>query len=404
MPATRRPDPLYQRGDFALYPRPGRNHEIVWYDERRKRERSRSAGTTDERQARTALDNEYVKRHGGIQHCLACGQAIEQKGEPVAVLIANYKGTKPKGDAIHPRLDHVLDFMEATGRMEDRCGAVDETWAADFRGWMTAREDRQRAPGTIENSLIQLAAAERFGGVEPAFATIPTTEVNRTPQHRSDVAELAAMFRYCLYPEKARTPKETERRCRERLNLLRFLRASIATWARPDAVMDINTSPKRGQWYAKPSVLALNPVGRRQTRKRRATVPIARQFATHLSETRGFYIPVESIRTAWEAMAEKLGLPGEGEAGTKLVRRSMMTIARKRLGEEHWIQGRMMAGHVPVNVSDLYALFDPTNLGRVLAVTEGIIDEVEAICPGAFYRDLTAEGGNVASIARGSKP
>jgi hypothetical protein len=86
-----------------------------------------------------------------------------------------------------------------------------------------------------------------------------------------------------------------------------------------------------------------------------------------------------------------------------LIRRSIMTIARRRLGEEHWIQGRMMAGHVKVTVSDLYALLDPANLGRALAVTEAIIDEIEALAPGAFYRDFTAEGGNVASIARGRK-
>lgn len=100
-------------------------------------------------------------------------------------------------------------------------------------------------------------------------------------------------------------------------------------------------------------------------------------------------------------MAADLALPGAGESGMKLVRRSMMTIARKRLGEEHWVQGRMMAGHVPVTISDLYALVDPANLGRVLAVTEAIIDEIETLAPGAFYGGFTAEDGNVVSIAKG---
>lgn len=400
MPKSRRPKPLYQRGEFRLYKRPGRSLEIVWYDGERKRERCRSAGTADERQARIALDNEYVRKHGGVPHCPACGQAIGQKGELAAVLIANYKGTKLKGDAVHPRLDHILDFMEAADRKDDRCDQIDERWAADFREWLAAKPDRQRAPGTIENSLIQLAAAFRFGGVTPAFVTIPTSEVNRTPQHRSDVGELARLFRYCLYPD-GRSEKEIERRRRERSNLLRFLRASVATWARPDAAMEIDTRLKRGQWHPKPSVLALNPTGRRQTRKRRAIVPVAHQFSPHLSDVDGPYVPVSSVKAAWQSMAVKLALPREGEAGTKLVRRSMMTMARKRLGEEHWIQGRMMAGHVPVTVSDLYALFDPANLGRALSVTEAIIDEIEALAPGAFYRDLTAQGGNVASIARG---
>lgn len=212
------------------------------------------------------------------------------------------------------------------------------------------------------------------------------------------------MFRYCLYPEGPWGEKGLARRRRERSNLLRFLRAGIATWGRPDAVLDIDTRRERGQWHSRPRVLALNPVGRRQTRKRRATVPVARQFAPHLDETNGPYIPVGSIRSAWDAMAAELNLPGRGEAGSKLIRRSIMTLARRRLGEEHWVQGRMMAGHVQVNVSDLYALLDPANLGRALAVTEAVIDEIEALVPGAFYRAVTGNGGTVTSIASGKKP
>lgn len=44
----------------------------------------------------------------------------------------------------------------------------------------------------------------------------------------------------------------------------------------------------------------------------------------------------------------------------------------------------MFLGHHKASTSDLYALFDPANLGRALAVTEGIIDEIETLCPGAF--------------------
>lgn len=400
MSKAQREKPLYQRGEFRLYPRAGRNHEIVWYDDQRKRERSVSAGTTDERLARIKLDNEYVKKHGGVPRCSSCGQALSQAAEYAAVLIANYKETKPKGDAVHPRLDHVIRFLEETGRVEDRCDALDERWAVAFRDWMRAREDRQRSPGTIENSLIQLAAALRFGGVTPSFETIPTAQVNRTPQHRATIADLAAMFRFCLQPE-GRSEKERQRRRREREYLLRYLRAAVATWARPDAVHDISTSRDRSQWHPSVGVLSLNPVGRKQTRKYRATIPVARQFVPHLSEVEGFYIPTVSVRSAWDSMAIAIGLPDEGQAGMKLIRRSMAHIARKRLGEEHWVQGQIFLGHHKASTSDLYALFDPVNLGRALAVTEGIIDEIEDLAPGAFYRAFTAEAGNVVPLRGG---
>jgi hypothetical protein len=402
MPKTRRAKPIYQRGEFRLYPRSGRNHEIVWYDERGKRERCRSAGTTDKEQAKRALDQLFVKEHGGVPCCPTCKRPIDQRGEPVGVLIANYLETKPDGDAVHPRLAHVLDFIDEDGRAEDPAESIDEQWAQGFRDWMDRRNDRQRAPGTIENSLIQLAAALRLGGVMPAFRPIPTIEVNRSPHYRASIADIAKMFRYCLEP-KGRSEKEVARRRRERENLLRFLRASVATWGRPDAVHDISTNAERRQWFKEARVLALNPDGRRQTRKRRAVVPIARQFAPQLDECSGFYVTADSVKSAWESMAVELQLPGAGQAGMKLIRRSIMTLARARIGEEHWIQGRMMAGHVKATVSDIYALPDPANLGRALAVTEAIIDEIEVACPGAFYRSFTADGTNVVSIATGVK-
>jgi hypothetical protein len=50
----------------------------------------------------------------------------------------------------------------------------------------------------------------------------------------------------------------------------------------------------------------------------------------------------------------------------------------------------MMAGHVPTTVSDIYALPEPANLGRALAVTQSIIDEIGKLTPGAFKSAFTA--------------
>ena len=89
-------------------------------------------------------------------------------------------------------------------------------------------------------------------------------------------------------------------------------------------------------------------------------------------------------------MRAHLGLPEEGEAGQKLIRRSMATIVRKRIGEANWAQGKMMLGQAKFDVSDIYAIPDPANLGLALAATESVIDEIEKLCPGAFYRENTA--------------
>jgi hypothetical protein len=193
------------------------------------------------------------------------------------------------------------------------------------------------------------------------------------------------MFRYAMKPR--------------RENLLAFLRLSVATWGRPDAILDAST--KRGQWASQARVFNLNSVGRRQTKKRRATVPVPECIGEWLDTIDGPVVPREVSKATWRRMQAELGIPFGGQGGMKLVRRSISTIARTRLGEEHWVQGRLMLGHVPMTVSDIYALPSPANLGRVLAVTAGIIEEIDQLAPGAFYRKDTAAEGNVVPIGRG---
>jgi len=101
-------------------------------------------------------------------------------------------------------------------------------------------------------------------------------------------------------------------------------------------------------------------------------------------------MPVALIRGPWDNMRKALGLPGDREAGPKLIRRSMATLVRSRIGEANWRQGEMWLGHVKSSVSDIYAIPDPANYGLALAATESIIDEIERLAPGAFYRAVTA--------------
>lgn len=74
----------------------------------------------------------------------------------------------------------------------------------------------------------------------------------------------------------------------------------------------------------------------------------------------------------------------------KLIRRSVSQIAWPRIGEAQWRQGEIMLGHAKIRTSDIYALFDPTNLGVALTVAEGIVEGIETLCPGglrgAFHR------------------
>jgi len=391
MPRAKRPKPLYQRGKYRLDPpRDGREALIItWYDPERKRERSISAGTADPENAAKVVDKMFDESQGR-SFCPTCGQPIQGVRSPLVLdAIDRYARSKellPGADAIRHRLRHVTEYIEETGQEEVRCNQVDREWVDKLRRWLAAKPvragdtERERALSTIENSVLQLAAAINYADDHGArFRPIPAKEVNRTPLYRANVDTLAKMFAYALEGEK-------------RKNLLNFLRLSVLTLGRPDAVLEATTDPAKDQWHPGANIFNLNPKNRRQTKKYRAVVPIARQGVDWLNSLpKGPVIAVNSIRKAWDTMAADIGLPGDRESGAKLIRRSMADLLRSRMRSTDWPEVEAFLGHRKFDsVSELYAPLRPDYLVNARASIEQIIDEIEAQVPDAFYRADTA--------------
>lgn len=399
---------LYSRGRYRLaYDRRADGSlrspylQIVWYDAAAGRNRQRSTGTEDVEQAENELDALYLKKERGASVCAACGQPLRQGARHlVTTAIADYlvaRESRPSFDAIRARLAHVTAYLTETDRLATACEDIDSDWVDQFRDWAmevpiksSGGKVRERAPGTVEASVRQLAAAINFAhdrkdSLFPAgFAAKAPSEVSRTPGFRADIATLAKMFRYCVQPW-GETEHNTVNRMRmDRAQLHRFLQISVATWCRPDAAYDVSTDRAKDQWHSNARALNLNPKGRAQTKKHRPIVPIARQMAPLLDANEGFYISVDSVKRAFQAMETACGLPGSGESGQKLIRRSMAHLARERLGERDWIEGQIMLGHKKVTTSDTYAPFNTGYLAQALRVTEEIIDAIEKLTPGAF--------------------
>ena len=415
MPDPLNEDELYSRGRYRLIWDRRRDGtlrspflQIEWYDADAGRNRTKSTGTADIEKAEEQLDILFVERERGQRICDNCGQIIlSAPPHPIVDAMSNYlaaRKKKPSYSSIKARLAHVSNYLIETDKLATTCDQVNEEWVDDFRDWAfevpvvstAGKILGDRSAGTVEGSVRALSAAINYAKDrgdtqhEANFQAKKPEEVSETPAYRADVAKLAEMFNYCLRP--VRTPgmsdKGYERQLAYREALLRFLRASVATWCRPDAAYDISTDPERRQWYPDIRALALNPRGRQQTKKYRPVVPAAYHFAEHLKAApKGFYIGVSSIRTAFERMQDDLKLPRDGETGQKLIRRSMAKLARSRLGEALWIEGQMMLGHrVHSKTSDIYAAFEAGYLTNALAVTEQIIEEIEQLAPGAFHR------------------
>lgn len=380
---------------------------IFWYDGERGRIRSLSTRTCDIASAKAALDKHYLSTGKGAAVCPTCGQHRPEKANaPLLTVISDYLVLYEDHEnigSIRPRLAHVVNYVATLPNIDVRSDEVDAVWVDLFRRWMaqqpvvsTAGNERPkvRALSTIENSVIQLAAAinaakARGDILHPAkFKPIQTTALNQTPTRRLSIKELAQAFAYATdsrYPGK-------------RLNLHRFLILSVGTVARPDAVHDYSTAPNRRQWNAERGVVALNPAGRRQTRKRRPVVIAPQRLATCLNKINGRFVPSTSSKRAWETMVTRLGWPRDGEGGMKLVRRSVAQLLRDagtaRGWSDEWCDPtrrvpaddiRMPLGHSGFDaVTDLYAAFDPDYLGPVVTALDGIISAIEALCPGAF--------------------
>lgn len=404
---------LYRRGQYWLAwdrKRDGSLRSpylaIFYYDPARKRERSLSTGTSDVEAAKLVLDAHFAERERGQAICPTCGQPRQGAADYLlADAIANYQLTvgskRTSADAIRARLQHVLNYICTLPDVAVRVSDIDEDWIEGFRKWAAKvpviapnGEKRARRPGTIEASVRSLAAAineaHRRGHVltKAKFTALPPDEVSRSPAHRSSVSELAKMLAYSI-------DKKRKKRCAP---LHRFLIASIATAARPDAVLDLSTKPERRQWDSANRIVRLNPEGRRQTKKHRPEIKAPWQFALwldHDAETKpGQFVPVASVKHAWATMAKEIGLPGEGEAGTKLIRRSIAQLLRDRGVPDNELE--QLLGHRKIKkTTATYAAPKADYLANATREIEAIIDEIEAFVPGAFYRSGTGANPNV---------
>lgn len=406
---------LHERGGYKLVYDRGRNGtlrspyiQIVWYDEARRRVRSISTRTESLEEAERQLDALYEKNEKGRAICATCGQPLPNAAPYLLTeaITAYLEARKSRASisAIRPRLGHILTFLESTDQLSVLCTEVDKEWVNEFREWnievqVEAGTDakgrpvyRDRAPGTVEASIRQLKAAINFAeyrkmiAAKANFSPRKPEDVSKTPIYRASIPVLAAMFRYCTEPE--RKPGESDKAYSKRVagrgDLLRFLRISVTTWARPDAAHDVSTDPSREQWDRDEKRLSLNPKGRVQTKKYRPVVPIARQMVPLLDANEGFYVRVSSVRQAWESMQSELGLPGNRSSGLKLIRRSMAQLARNQMSKAEWVEAMIMLGHHRPSTSDLYGFDDPGDLPRALEVTEQIISEIISLAPLAF--------------------
>lgn len=155
---------------------------------------------------------------------------------------------------------------------------------------------------------------------------------------------------------------------------------AATTLARPGAIFDMT----RAQFDGNRNVLALNPPGRKQTKKHRPTImvpPTLRPWLEHEANPEAYYVALGGkkitggLKTTWGRTIQRAGLPGD--LSPYSFRHGMAREMRDRGVPMDQISH--ILGHKPQGTSSttaIYARFRPEYCVEAVAAIEDIMAEV----------------------------
>lgn len=415
---------VYQRGSFWLDLARGAGGEpisprwyIWWYDAAAGRQRRKSTGTDTVRLACDRLDEHYL----ATLKPTAADQEIYAVSTSMTDYYIEHGSKQTSATAIRSRLklmSRFLDVEAEAGRLLDPFlpEHLDNLFLDRFRAWALADpivarkkdgkgnwvdgQSRKRQASTVEESIIQLKAAINHAYNNRRIRSSPPlkhkTRAAVTPPrtYRLTVSNLGEMLDFTM-----RGAGNYAGHGARLLPLRRYLVGAICTLARPDAVLDMNSTAGREQWMEADRRFNLNPVGRPQTKKHRPIVPVNDLLHSWLSSTdewlvckeriwldpdeqieRVEQIGVKAVRSGWDTMRAHLGIPDGW--GPKLVRHSMASELRKRRVDPWELSGQL--GHRVLKTSEIYAIYDPDYLSTVQVAIDDIILDILKTCGSAL--------------------
>ena len=426
---------VYNRGEFWLDLARGAGGRPVssrwyiwWYDSASGHQRRKTTGTDDIRLACNELDAHYLAVHRPTEG----EQSIYSVAEAMTDYWLLHGQHQSSAESIKARLKTVTRFLDVeadAGRLADPFTPeqIDDQFLVRFREWALAdpivarkKDDngiwvdgmsRPRAPATVEESIIQLKAAVKHAYDGRRIRYLPPikhkTRSAVTPK-RNDRMSLQAIGELLDYTLTGAGTYTTPARL---LPFRRYVVGAICTVARPDAILDMNVAPERGQWMKDAGLFDLNPAGRLQTNKRRPVVPVAPLFGRWLDATDEWFVCQErqsfdanqqidvveqlrvmSIRSAWDTARAALGIPAG--RGPKYLRHSMATILANRGVPSEEIS--LVLGHRVLDpMTEVYVVHNPNYLKHFRAAMEDVLADLTKMAGTALHPTLTQAASNV---------
>lgn len=346
-----------QIGDFWLSQRPGSKQWCrTWYDADTRQTKRASLGTDDFQEGKLKLW-EWFAKHGKVEKQTAQEASLDM------VLVRYWQ---QHGDG----LESAEMTKIALGYWSEFFGAcaVSEVTADQqrkFVAWLRTSGKRPRSDGYIKRILTvgkaALGRAYREGEIESVPYVIPG-EDGEARDLVLTVAQSAALWLAASQPH-------------ERM----MLALLYGTLARPEAALDI----RRELVDMDRGLVTQNPPGRKQTKKYRPVVPLARFLRPIIKEAPPGHLvqwhgkPIASFKTAWRKMRRVAELPGE--AVPKTIRHTMATELRAANVPEAEIQGFL--GHRAYGgKTEVYAKYRPDYLGEATAAIDRYMGRVRVTC------------------------
>lgn len=271
-------------------------------------------------------------------------------------------------------------------------------WAAHYdipdRKATTGFRTVKRAPSGIEESVKHCKTALYYAYDRnriknpPLFKVRSLKAYSPTSTARMSVGDIGELLAYTVQG------KESDSFQAWKLHALRrHLIAAICTVARPSTIADMNVSPARRQWSRLDGVFNLNREGRMQNNKMRPIIPVVKTLEEWLETTENWFVcqevyekhesgervmvqrPTTSTAPTFKNAVKNIGMPVDWSIGR--LRHSMAAELRKR-GVNPWELAGFM-GHKLLDMTEIYAVYDPSYLATVAAGIDDIIADLKKI-------------------------
>jgi integrase len=347
-----------QLGDYWLSKREGSDAWCrTWYDTRARQTKRASLGTGDFQAAQIKLAEWFVRE----------GRVSKQDPQdvPIEQVFVRYWHRRGSSLASKETTQIALGLWSEffAGRTVSEVTPDEQR---KFARWLASGGKRgKRSTGYVKRILGVGAAALNDAHREGEILAVPYILPGEDAPPKDlvlTVAQSAALWNAATLPHERR-----------------FLVLAYATLARPEAILELH----KGFADLSRGLLAINPPGRKQTKKFRPTIPISAELRPWLDGAPDGPLvtyhgePIKSFKTAWRRMRRDAKLPTD--AVPKTIRHTMATELRAAGVPEAEIQGFL--GHRAYGgKTEVYAKYRPEYLGHAVSAIDGYIARVRASC------------------------